>query len=180
MVAKLHTTTGAPPRPNAARPSKVLSTHSDEEENSSDGDDSVHTSDEEFIDDDSELDPDDDYTYGTTSRTCSESATESVSELASESGSEVESESGGLTPGSKSSEASDGNDSEERVELATKLEDNDSEQRVELVTKLEGMSLASTEGPTEGQGGGAILAWLNEQAKLEVSRVRSLIQDKFR
>ena len=165
MVAKQYSKTSALSRPSAERHGKVLNTHSDEEENSSDGDDSVHSSDEEFIERDSEMDPDDEYAYSTTSETCSESATEADSESASESGSEVQSARDHLAPGSQSSEASDVNHNEERAELAT---------------ALEGMSLASTQEPTGRGRGGAILTWLNEQAKLEVSKVGNLIADKFR
>lgn len=176
MEAKLSAKTGTIYHPKVQRPREVFSAHSDEEEDSSDGDDSIHTSDEEFIEHDSELDPNENYACSTMSGSGSETATESSSETTSDGSSVVVSESGSVDlPGS--------NAASERGRLSDSNEasaSDDCKQRRELTAKFEGMSLASTPGSTDEGGGGAILAWLNEQAQLEVKKMGNLIRDKFR
>ena len=153
-------------RSKADTPSDSIYTSSDEEENSSDGDDSIHTSDEEFIDDDSEPNPDDDYAYSTTSESASESTVESTVESAAKSGSELASESSRVVLFAHCSHAR----SEVGVLTPGSVNRDDDEERAEVIPAMEGLSLLATRGQTEG-GGGGILAWLNEQTKLEVSKV---------
>jgi hypothetical protein len=103
------------------KPQKYLIVSSDEEEDSSDGDDSIHTSDIDFVEDDSEPNPDEDYSYDTTSS--SEFASDD-NEGVTESGSESNS-SGGIASvgdGQSASAAPGSNDTDEQIHLAAAIE----------------------------------------------------------
>lgn len=131
---------------SSREPHKTFIVHSDEEEDSSDGDDSIHTSDIEFIDDDSDadLDPEQDYGYDTDgdgefeSDSCSEAATESWDETLSKHSSDDTSEIGSHR-------------------------DKECDERLDLATAMQGLLISS--GPVAQEKDHQILGWLKNQTK---------------
>jgi hypothetical protein len=120
--------------------SKFVDEYSDEED-SSDGDDSIHTSDIEFIEDDSEPDPDDDYSCG------------------SESSSDIESES--CIESICSEAMSDDETSEKSGGSARSVEYGEIDEQLNLTKAMQDVSISGPSKEKERDRRG-ILHWLNE------------------
>jgi hypothetical protein len=130
--------------------SKFVDEYSDEEEDSSDGDDSIHSSDIEFIEDDSEPDPDDDFSCG------------------SESSSDIDSES--CIESICSEVMSDDETSEKCGGSARSAEYGERDEQPDLTKAMQDVSISSGPSKEKERDRGGILHWLNERAKFMVGK----------